>query len=146
MVVMETDHTNSGGFLADYELDLLSVDCRGIEPRFPGCKPSVLPLDEQPDRVIPDGIEPPLPACRTGVVPLDHGIELSVTEVGVEPTKSSGSRPDRFSCLHTRSSGNGRSRCRTWLSRLMRPRWALAHRRWLFAVAGPGIEPDVPAL
>ena len=22
--------------------------CRGIEPRFPGCKPGVFPLDEQP--------------------------------------------------------------------------------------------------
>jgi hypothetical protein len=34
--------------------------------------------------------------------PLDHGI-VSVTEVGVEPTKSPRSRPDRFACLRTRS-------------------------------------------
>ena len=34
--------------------------------------------------------------------PLDHGIVFSVTEVGVEPTESRGSRPRRFSCLRTR--------------------------------------------
>ena len=34
--------------------------------------------------------------------PLDHGIVLSVTEVGIEPTESRGSRPRRFSCLRTR--------------------------------------------
>ena len=33
--------------------------------------------------------------------PLDHGI-VSVTEVGVEPTKSRGSRPRRFADLRTR--------------------------------------------
>jgi len=33
---------------------------------------------------------------------LDHGIKLSVTEVGVEPTKSRGSRPRRFASLRTR--------------------------------------------
>ena len=33
--------------------------------------------------------------------PLDHGIVLSVTEVGIEPTESRGSRPRRFSCLRT---------------------------------------------
>ena len=52
-------------------------------------------------RLIPDGVEPSSPACRAGVVPLDHGIE--VTEVGVEPTNSPGSRPGRFSSLRTRS-------------------------------------------
>ena len=34
--------------------------------------------------------------------PLDHGIRLSVTEVGVEPTESRGSRPRRFASLRTR--------------------------------------------
>ena len=33
--------------------------------------------------------------------PLDHGI-MSVTEAGVEPAKSRGSRPRRFACLRTR--------------------------------------------
>ena len=32
---------------------------RGVEPRLPGCKPSVLPLNEQPiDREVRPGIEP----------------------------------------------------------------------------------------
>jgi hypothetical protein len=52
--------------------------------------------------LIPDGVEPSFPACRAGVVPLDYGIVLSVTEVGIEPTESRGSRPRRFSCLRTR--------------------------------------------
>lgn len=48
------------------------------------------------------GVEPESPPCHSGVVPLDH--EPEVTEVGVEPTKSPGSRPGRFSCLRTRPS------------------------------------------
>jgi hypothetical protein len=48
-----------------------------------------------------DGVEPSSPACRAGVVPLDHGIAM--TEVGVEPTKSPGSRPGRFASLRTQS-------------------------------------------
>jgi hypothetical protein len=35
-------------------------------------------------------------------LPLDHGIILSVTEAGVEPAKSPGSRPGRSACLRTR--------------------------------------------
>lgn len=49
-------------------------------------------------KVIPDGIEPGhrrealvLLAVIQASLPLDHGIMLSVTEVGVEPTKSPGS-------------------------------------------------------
>ena len=53
--------------------------------------------------MIPDAVEPSLPACRAGVVPLDHGIGM--TEVGVEPTDSPGSRPGRFANLRTRPSG-----------------------------------------
>jgi len=34
--------------------------------------------------------------------PLDHGIVLTMTEMGIEPTESRGSRPRRFSCLRTR--------------------------------------------
>jgi hypothetical protein len=31
------------------------VDHRGVEPRFPGCKPGVFPLDQQPVSVVNDG-------------------------------------------------------------------------------------------
>src|SRR5882724_11164505 len=94
---------------------------RGIEPRSPGCKPGIFPLDEPPMFSIEVrlGIEPSLPPYHGGVQPqhlqtkvfwnfsdpgwnrtitflhvmqasspLDHGIKLSVTEVGVEPTQS----------------------------------------------------------
>ena len=50
--------------------------------------------------MIPDGVELPARRDRAGLVPLDNGTE--VTEVGVEPTKSPGSRPGRFSSLRTR--------------------------------------------
>ena len=53
--------------------------------------------------------------------PLDHGI-TSVTEAGVEPAKSRGSRPRRFASLRTRSFSNGGSGGRTRRARLMRPR------------------------
>ena len=104
------------------------VDCRGIEPRSPGCKPSVLPLDEQPEEVRP-GIEPGPRPYQGRVLPkhlqtnstsdpgwnrtitlldvgqasspLDHGI-ISVTEEGVEPTESRASHARRFTCLRTR--------------------------------------------
>jgi hypothetical protein len=61
-------------------------------------------------------------------LPLDHGIRLSVTEVGVEPTKSRGSRPRRFARLRTRpiSSGSG---SRTRRAERMKLGWALAHPR-----------------
>ena len=92
---------------------------RGIEPRSPGCRPGIFPLDEPPMSLaeVRPGIEPSLPLYRSGVrpqhlqtkmfsqcsdpvwnrtitflvvaqasSPLDHGIKLSVTEVGVEPT------------------------------------------------------------
>ncbi len=107
---------------------------RGIEPRSPGCRPGIFPLDEQPihQRSVRESnpafrltkavcsrstYRPSLPLIgsdpgwnRTitfldvGQVssPLDHGIRLSVTEVGVEPTKSRGSRPRRFASLRTR--------------------------------------------
>ena len=51
----------------------LLVDRRGVEPRFPGCKPSVLPLDEQPVssflQEVRPGIEPGLPLYHSGVQP-----------------------------------------------------------------------------
>jgi hypothetical protein len=90
------------------------------------------------------------PRCPTQASsPLDHGI-MSVTRVGVEPTKSRGSRPRRFACLRTRpsaSSGSGsrtpavqayearmstgppascRSRYRAGQVGLMKPNWAPA--------------------
>ncbi len=34
-------------------------------------------------------------------LPFDYGIVLSVTEVGIEPTESRGSRPRRFPYLRT---------------------------------------------
>ena len=48
------------------------VDRRGFEPRFPGCKPSVLPLDEQPIFVLQEvrpGIEPDLRPYHGRVLP-----------------------------------------------------------------------------
>ncbi len=69
--------------------------------------------------------------------PLDHGI-ISVTGTGVEPAKSRGSRPRRFSSLRTRS----------WRVRGSHPA-VPAYEAGLstgppaasFQVAGPGIEP-----
>ena len=34
--------------VSGYLPSFLSVDRRGIEPRFPGCRPGVVPLDQQP--------------------------------------------------------------------------------------------------
>ena len=48
------------------------VDRRGFEPRFPGCKPSVLPLDEQPIYVLQEvrpGVEPDLRLYHGRVLP-----------------------------------------------------------------------------
>lgn len=41
---------------------------RGIEPRSPGCKPGVFPLDQPPmsPTVVPEGIDPPSPVRETG--------------------------------------------------------------------------------
>ncbi len=75
-------------------------------------------------------------------LPLDYGTMLSVTRVGVEPTKSSRSRRDRFACLRTQSSSSG-SGCCTRRSEHMTLRWTLVHPR---QVAGPGIEPGTPAV
>jgi hypothetical protein len=108
-----------------------SVDRRGVEPRLPGCKPSVLPLNEQPvcfERSVRGSNPVPLlttevccrntyrpssdPGWTRTIVflavdqassPLDHGILFVVTEVGIEPTESPSSRPGRFTCLRTPS-------------------------------------------
>lgn len=70
----------------------------------------------------------------------------AVTEVGVEPTESPGSRPGRFSvCVLSRvrrvgcaaSSGSGG---RTRRSRLMRPGWTLAHPQHVSEVTKERLE------
>jgi hypothetical protein len=108
---------------------VLSVDRMGIEPITPILQGSVASLGTcQPDceRSVRESNPVPLltteVCCRNtyrpssdpgwnrtitllGVIqassPLDHGI-MSVTEAGVEPAKSRGSRPRRFACLRTR--------------------------------------------
>ena len=66
-------------------------------------------------------------------LPLDHGIVLSVTRVGVEPTKSPRSQRDRFACLRTWSySSSGSGGC-TRRSEYMKLRWTLVHPRQLQA-------------
>ena len=42
---------------------------RGIEPRSPGCKPGIFPLDEPPMSEVRLGIEPSLPPYQSGVQP-----------------------------------------------------------------------------
>ena len=67
-----------------------SVDRRGIEPRLPGCKPSVFPLDQRP--VYPRGPfgnrtrSSSLPRRRAAGTPTDHF--ASVIPDGVEPSLS----------------------------------------------------------
>ena len=60
---------------------------RGIEPRSPRCKRGIFPLDEPPMFSDP-GWNRTITFLHVTQVssPLDHGIKLSVTEVGVEPT------------------------------------------------------------
>ena len=53
-------------------------------------------------RVIPAGIEPALSCMSRRRLRRWTTGSLSVTEVGVEPTKSPRSRRDRFACLRTR--------------------------------------------
>jgi hypothetical protein len=75
-----------------------AVDHRGVEPRFPGCKPGVVPLDQQPipDRIVPEGVEPPFPLCKRGVVaigPRDAKAEHRPTRMSQAPVSSRASRP-----------------------------------------------------
>ena len=48
-----------------------SVDRRGVEPRSSGCRPDVVPLDQQPlsSKEVRPGVEPGLPPYRGGVRP-----------------------------------------------------------------------------
>ena len=69
------------------------VDRRGVEPRLPGCKPGVFPLDEQPVpsslQEVRPGIEPGLPPYHSGVPPKHLQTILTsaqVTPDGVEPS------------------------------------------------------------
>src|SRR5688572_19417380 len=61
--------------------------------------------------------------------PLDHGIKLSVTEVGVEPTGTTALGPHRFASLRTRSYFSSESGGRTRRAELMKLCRALAHPR-----------------
>jgi hypothetical protein len=127
------------------------MDRRGIEPRFPGCKPGVFPFDEQPGLESPKSkVQRPkserqkdrgrrrLLFSDLGLWTLDFGPSPlgELTEVGVEPTKSRRSRHRRFAGLRTRPflhyllrSISSRSGCRTRPVELMRPHWALAPLR-----------------
>ena len=67
--------------------------------------------------------------------PLDHGIVLSMTRVGIEPTGARLSTSPLCQFAYPIVSG-GSGSC-TRRSRLMRPGWACAHPQ----VADPGIEP-----
>ena len=68
------------------------MDHRGVEPRFPGCKPGVVPLDQQPDLIESSRREsnPRFLFVREVSSPLDHGtadvVLRRVARVGVEPT------------------------------------------------------------
>jgi hypothetical protein len=68
------------------------VDHRGVEPRFPGCKPGVVPLDQQPSFKESSRREsnPRFLFVREVSLPLDHGtvnfVPRRVARVGVEPT------------------------------------------------------------
>jgi hypothetical protein len=62
------------------------VDRRGVEPRLPGCKPSVLPLNEQPfSPEVRPGIEPGLRPYQGRVLPEHLQTVASVFPGGVEP-------------------------------------------------------------
>ena len=79
--------------------------------------------------------------------PLDHGIVLSVTEVGVEPTESPGSRPGRFAGVCVL----GRSKWPVQVSHLAvgayeAPLGAGPPASIINQIAGPGIDPGIPAL
>ena len=79
------------------------VDRRGVEPRLPGCKPSVFPLDQRPEvQEVRPGFEPGLPPYHGGgppcgrcppKTPTDHVLQMIPT--GIEPTLSCMSRRRR---------------------------------------------------
>ncbi len=75
----------------------LRVDSRGLEPRFPGCRPGVFPLDQPPfdatraPRSSRRESNPHFLFVREASWPLDHGThriprQRSIARVGVEPT------------------------------------------------------------
>ena len=63
----------------------MRVDRRGIEPRLPGCKPSVFPLDQRPFREVRPGIEPGPRPYQGRVLPEHLQTIVSVIPGGVEP-------------------------------------------------------------
>ena len=85
---------------ATFRIHLHQVESRGIEPRFPPCHSGVFPLDHDPVSGAPGNRTITLLHVTQASSPLDHGI-MSVTRVGVEPTKSPRPQLDRFTCLRT---------------------------------------------
>ena len=76
-----------------------------------------------------------------------------MTEVGVEPTHSPGSRPGRFANLRTRPSSLDVSHAGKWpvqVSHLAVEAYETSlgagPRRQLFVIADPGNDPGIPAL
>ena len=75
----------------------------GIEPSLPPYQSGVQPQHLQTIEISNPGWNRTITFLDVAQasLPLDHGIK-SVTEVGIEPTKSRGSRPRRFASLRTR--------------------------------------------
>ncbi len=48
------------------------VDPEGIEPSSPGCRPGILPLNDEPILARTTGVEPVLPRRQRGVLPFDY--------------------------------------------------------------------------
>ncbi len=114
----------SGVFPLDQQPALFDREvCPGIEPGLPAYHAGVRPKHIQTDscRVIPDGLEPRAHTRSVGRSYMSRRRlrlwttgSIRVIEVGVEPTKSPGSRPDRFASLRTRP-------CCRWRIRDLRP-------------------------
>ena len=88
------------------------MERRGVEPRFPGCKPSVVPLDQRPIYLseVRPGIEPGLRPYQGRVRPkhLQTNLQQMIAD-GIEPSLSWMSTR-RLSRWTTRSSDQGGSR------------------------------------
>jgi hypothetical protein len=133
------------------------VDRRGVEPRSPGCKPGIFPLDERPliDQFInkyessPRESNPHLPGVGRAPSPLDQGTlrphtssqDHTVAEVGVEPTSTSLSSWRLCQFAYPAVEQNRQSSCGHG-SRAHPPSLGnSAERRPARKVPGPGLEP-----
>ena len=130
------------------------VDRRGVEPRLPGCKPGVFPLDQQPVssslQEVRPGIEPGLPPYHSGVPPKHLQTLLAsaqVTPDGVEP--SSPACHAGVVAVGPRSrivSDRGGSRTHK-VTRLSTSSLCLfAYPAMLLELAGPGVAPGYRGL